>query len=57
MREEDVPGWKPNVAERAGMAEDYILTSTKMIGKGRRQQPRRLFRRDTYRNVRNGRNV
>ena len=31
MREEDVPGWKPNVAERAGMAEDYILTTTKMI--------------------------
>jgi hypothetical protein len=31
MREADVPGRKPNVAERAGIAEDYILTSTKMI--------------------------
>lgn len=31
MREADVPGRKPNVAERAGIAEDYILASTKMI--------------------------
>lgn len=31
MREADVPGRKPNVAERAGIAEDYILTKTKMI--------------------------
>lgn len=31
MREADVPGRKPNIAERAGIAEDYILTSTKMI--------------------------
>lgn len=31
VREADVPGRKPNVAERAGIAEDYILTSTKMI--------------------------
>jgi hypothetical protein len=31
MREADVPGRKPNVAERAGMGEDYILTSTKMV--------------------------
>lgn len=31
MREEDVPGRKPNVAERAGLGEDYILTNTKMI--------------------------
>lgn len=31
MREEDVPGRKPNVAERAGIAEDYILTSVKMV--------------------------
>jgi hypothetical protein len=30
-READVPGRKPNVAERAGVAEDYILTSTKVI--------------------------
>jgi hypothetical protein len=31
MREADVPGRKPNVAEQAGIAEDYILASTKMI--------------------------
>ena len=31
VREADVPGRQPNVAERAGVAEDYILTSTKMI--------------------------
>lgn len=31
VREADVPGRKPNVAERAGMGEDYILTSTKVI--------------------------
>lgn len=31
MREADVPGRKPNVAERAGIAEDYILTRTKII--------------------------
>jgi hypothetical protein len=31
MREADVPGRQPNVAERAGIAEDYILTSTKMV--------------------------
>lgn len=31
MREADVPGRKPNVAERAGIAEDYILTSTKVV--------------------------
>ena len=30
-READVPGRKANIAERAGVAEDYILTSTKMI--------------------------
>jgi hypothetical protein len=27
VREQDVPGRKPNVAERAGVLEDYILTS------------------------------
>lgn len=27
VREEDVPGRKPNVAERVGVGEDYILTS------------------------------
>jgi hypothetical protein len=31
MREADVPGQRPNVAERAGIAEDYILTRTKII--------------------------
>lgn len=31
MREQDVPGRKPNVAERAGVMEDYILTNTKMV--------------------------
>ena len=31
MREADIPGRKPNVAERAGIAEDYLLASTKMI--------------------------
>ena len=31
MREADVPGRKPNVAERAGVAEDYILAHIKAI--------------------------
>lgn len=31
MKETDVPGRKPNVAERAGIAEDYILTHIKAI--------------------------
>ncbi len=31
MREADVPGRKPNVTERAGIGEDYILTTTKMV--------------------------
>lgn len=31
MKEADVPGRKPNVAERAGIAEDYILTHIKAI--------------------------
>ena len=31
MREADVPGRKPNVAERAGITEDYILTNVKMV--------------------------
>jgi pyruvate-formate lyase-activating enzyme len=30
-READVPGRKPNVAERAGVTEDYILTSAKVV--------------------------
>ncbi len=28
--EKDVPGLKPNVAERAGVTEDYVLTNAKM---------------------------
>jgi hypothetical protein len=31
MKEADVPGRKPNVAERAGIMEDYILTQIKAI--------------------------
>lgn len=31
MREADVPGRRPNIAERAGITEDYILTSTRMV--------------------------
>jgi hypothetical protein len=31
VKEADVPGRKPNVAERAGIAEDYILTQIKLI--------------------------
>lgn len=30
-REQDVAGRRPNLVERAGVAEDYILTQTKMI--------------------------
>jgi len=30
-READVPGRKPNAAEKVGIGEDFILTSTKMI--------------------------
>ena len=31
VREKDVPGRAPNPAERAGVLEDYILTSAKVI--------------------------
>ena len=31
VREADVPGRKPNVAERAGITEDYIVTSAKVV--------------------------
>jgi len=31
VREQDVPGRKPNVAERAGVMEDYILTNAKVV--------------------------
>jgi hypothetical protein len=31
LREKDVPGRKPNVAEQAGMMEDYILTQAKIV--------------------------
>ena len=30
QQEKDVPGLQPNVAERAGVTEDYILTNVKM---------------------------
>lgn len=30
-READVPGRKPNVVERAGVTEDYILTNAKVV--------------------------
>jgi hypothetical protein len=30
-REQDVPGRSPNVVERAGVQEDFILTDTKMV--------------------------
>jgi hypothetical protein len=31
MREQDVPGRQPNVAERTGILEDFILTNAKVI--------------------------
>ena len=31
VREQDVPGRNPNIVERRGVMEDYILTSTKMV--------------------------
>lgn len=31
VREKDVPGRQPNVAERAGVMEDYILTEVKFL--------------------------
>jgi hypothetical protein len=31
MREADVPGRKPNVAERAGITEDYVLMNAKVV--------------------------
>jgi hypothetical protein len=31
VREQDVPGRKPNVAEKAGVMEDYILTNAKVV--------------------------
>jgi hypothetical protein len=31
MREADVPGLKPNIAERAGVTEDFVITSAKVI--------------------------
>jgi hypothetical protein len=33
-READVPGRKPDIAERAGIAEDYILTETRVVKGG-----------------------
>ena len=40
VREADVPGRKPNIAERQGVMEDYILTSTKIV-KGSAAEPTR----------------
>jgi hypothetical protein len=34
VREQDVPGRQPNIAERAGVLEDYILTSASIAGTG-----------------------
>jgi hypothetical protein len=34
VREADVPGRKPNIVERQGVMEDYILMSTKVIKGG-----------------------
>lgn len=31
MREADVPGLKPNIAERAGVTEDFVITSAKVV--------------------------
>jgi hypothetical protein len=31
MREADVPGRKLNIAERAGIGEDYILTNANVV--------------------------
>lgn len=31
MKEADIPGRQPNVAERAGVTEDYILTGVKAV--------------------------
>lgn len=33
-READVPGRKPDLVERAGIAEDYILTETRVVKGG-----------------------
>jgi len=30
-READVPGRKPNIAERAGLGEDYVLTESRIV--------------------------
>jgi hypothetical protein len=31
LREQDIPGRKPNIAERAGVMEDYVLANAKVI--------------------------
>ena len=38
-REEQVPGRKPNVAERAGVLEDYILADASTVGTQRQPGP------------------
>jgi hypothetical protein len=40
VREADVPGRKPNIAERQGVMEDYILTSTKIVKGSAPEAPR-----------------
>jgi hypothetical protein len=37
-RENDVPGRKPNIAERAGVLEDYILADARVKGGGTRDK-------------------
>jgi hypothetical protein len=39
LREQDVPGRKPNPAERAGVLEDYILTEAKAAASGSPSAP------------------
>ena len=38
-KRKDVAGLKPNVAERAGITEDYILTHVKLAGDSKRNGP------------------
>jgi hypothetical protein len=41
VKEENVPGRKPNVAERAGILDDYILTQSKVVkGSAPQSQPK-----------------
>jgi hypothetical protein len=38
-QEKDVPGARPNVAERAGVGEDFILTQAKLTKQGETAPP------------------